>query len=180
MMTEEEWRDIEGYNGKYQVSNLGRVKSLNYRHTGEEKILKQYKDKDGYLSVILYKNNKIKKFLVHRLAATAFIDNPDCKPCIDHINTVKDDNRVDNLRWCTAKENVNNPISKKRRLDVVKFGKDNRNSKAVFQYSLDGKLIREWGCAMDAERELGFDQCNISRCCSGKRKTAYGYKWKYA
>lgn len=181
---EEEWKDIECYNGLYQVSNLGRVKSLNYKRTGKEKILKQCKSTKGYFHVSLYKNSEKKTLKVHKLVAAAFIHNPDGKPHIDHINTIKYDNRVCNLRWCTAKENMNNPISRKHfqvnAHFAGKIGKDNCNSKAVYQYSLDGKLIRKWDSMMDVQRELGFIAGNISKCCLGKIKTAYGYKWKYA
>ena len=180
----EEWKDIEGYEGLYMVSSLGRVKSLNYHRTSKERIMKLCKENHGYLHVMLCKNHKQKTLKVHRLVATAFIPNPDNKPCIDHINTVKDDNRVENLMWCTAKENVNNPISIKRLLEnsptAGKFGKDHFRSKPVYQYSLDGKLIRKWGSTMDVQRELGILQQNISRCCLGKRKTAYGFIWQYA
>ena len=183
-MIEEIWKDVDGYEGLYMISDIGRVKSLDYNHTGEEKILKLSKDKSGYLIVGLWKNGSRKWFKVHRLVATAFIDNPDNKPCIDHINTVRTDNRVENLRWCTAKENNNNPISRKRLFDnspvVGKIGKDNFNSKAVCQYNLDDKLIRKWDCIMDVERELGFSNSHISKCCLGKRKTAHGFVWKYA
>ena len=183
-MMEEEWRDIEGYKCLYQVSNMGKVKSLNYKRTCKEKILKTGKNKNGYLRVILCKNNKHKKFLVHRLVATAFIDNPENKPNIDHINTIKDDNRAENLRWCTQKENIYNPISRKRFLDnspiAGKFGKDHYRSKKLLQFTKEGVFIREWDCAMDVKRDLGFNNSHISACCSGKRKTAYNYKWKYA
>ena len=104
------WKDIEGYEGLYQVSNMGRVKSLDYKHTGKEKIMKLFKNKKGYLQINLSKNNEQKFFTVHRLVALAFIPNQLNKPFIDHINTVKDDNRADNLRWCTAKENAYSAI----------------------------------------------------------------------
>ena len=174
------WKDIVGYEGKYQVSNLGKVKSLDYRNTGKEKVIRQYKQKNGYLQVKLHKNSKQKNFKVHRLVATVFIPNPENKPCIDHLNTIRDDNRAENLKWCTAKENANNPISKKNSPTAGKFGKDHYKSKAVYQYSLDGKLIRVWGAIMDVKRELGFDQGSISKCCLGKLKTCYGFVWKYA
>lgn len=177
------WKDVEGYKGKYQVSNMGRVKSLNYLRTGKERILSPGKNGKGYLFVILWKNNKQKKLFVHRLVALAFIENPENKKQIDHINTIRTDNRVCNLRWCTAKENTNNPISRKRFLEnspTVRLGKDNCNSKTVFQYSLDGKLIRKFDSMMDVQRELWFDHRNISSCCRGKYKTAYGFVWKYA
>ena len=176
---EEVWKDIEGYEGLYMISDMGRVKSLNYGRTGEEKIIKPCKHKNGYLQVCLCKNSKHNKFLVHRLAATAFIPNPENKPCIDHINTIKNDNRVENLKWVTHKENMENPISKRNSPVYCKFGKDNLLSKAVFQYTLDGKLIHKWDAVRDVQRELGFKHSNISACCSGKYKTAYGYIWKY-
>lgn len=183
-MIEEIWKDIENYEGKYQVSTFGRVKSLNYNKTCKERIMKPDKDKGGYLRVVLCKNNRVKFFAVHRLVALAFIPNPENKPCIDHINTIRDDNRSENLMWCTYKENSNNPISRKRLLDnspvVGKFGKDNCCSKPVYQYSLEGKLIRKWDCVRDVERGLGFDPSNISKCCSGKIKTAYKFVWKHA
>ena len=176
----EEWRDVEGYEGLYMVSSLGMVKSLNYKRTGVEEILKQSKQKCGYLCVTLCKNHKHKKFLVHRLVACAFIDNPENKPCIDHINTIKDDNRLENLRWVTHKENMDNPISKKNSPVYCKFGKDNLLSKPVYQYSLDGKFIRKWGATRCVERDLGFHHSNISACCLGKLKTCGGFVWKYA
>lgn len=170
----EEWRDIEGYEGKYQVSSLGRVKSLNYNNTMEEKILKQGKC-DGYLKVVLCKNNKIKRFFVHRLVACAFIDNKDNKPQIDHINAIKDDNRAGNLRWVTNKENSNNPISISKH-----YGANNYKARKVLQFTKEGLFIREWGCTMDIKRDLGFSQSNISSCCLGKLKTSHGFIWQYA
>lgn len=109
----EEWRPINGYEGLYEVSNLGRIKSLNCNHTKKEGILKLYNDKDGYLMVKLSKDKNNRLFRVHRLVAEAFIPNPENKPCVDHINTIKNDNRVENLRWVTYKENSNNPLTKK-------------------------------------------------------------------
>ena len=107
-MEEEIWKPIKDFEGYYEVSNIGRVRSLNYKRTGKEKILKNIEDYKGYLEVGLTKNGKRKQFKVHRLVAEAFIPNPENKPCIDHINTVKSDNRVENLRWVTYKENSNN------------------------------------------------------------------------
>ena len=107
-MEEEIWKPIKEFEGYYEVSNMGRVRSLNYKRTGKKKILKNIEDYKGYLEVGLTKNGKRKQFKVHRLVAEAFIPNPENKPCIDHINTVKSDNRVENLRWVTYKENSNN------------------------------------------------------------------------
>lgn len=104
----EVWKDIQGYEGLYQVSNLGRVKSLR-----RSKIRKLYKDDKGYFRVTLKKKGKSKNFQIHRLVATAFIPNPENKPEVDHINTIRTDNRVQNLRWVTSSENSNNPLTKK-------------------------------------------------------------------
>ena len=113
-MEEEIWKPIKDYEGLYEVSNLGRVKSLNYRGTRKERILKNTERSNGYLAIGLIKNGKTKMFRVHRLVAEAFIPNPENKPCVDHINTIRDDNRVENLRWVTYKENNNNPLTKKK------------------------------------------------------------------
>jgi hypothetical protein len=98
------WRKIEEFKN-YEVSNLGNVRSLNYRRTGETKILKLGKDKNGYLYICLWENGKQYFKTVHRLVATAFISNPQGKPQINHINGDKENNRVSNLEWCTGKEN---------------------------------------------------------------------------
>ena len=104
-MEEEVWKPIKDYEGLYEVSNLGRVKTLNYRGTGKGKILKNIECSNGYLTIGLTKNGKRKLFTVHRLVAEAFIPNTEGKPCIDHINTIKNDNRVENLRWLSVSDN---------------------------------------------------------------------------
>ena len=106
----EEWRDIIGYEGLYQVSNLGRVKSLNYNHTGKEGILDTKPTSSGYVQVNLYKNNKRKTYLVHRLVAQSFIPNPLGLHEVNHIIDDfehRSDNRVENLEWCTKDYNIN-------------------------------------------------------------------------
>lgn len=171
----EVWKPIEDYND-YMVSNQGRVKSL---RLGKEKILKGGKINNRYLSVGLCKDGKQKTYLIHRLVAQAFIPNIDNKPYVDHINTNIYDNRVENLRWCTQKENCNNILTKIKHINSIKVGKLNTNSKEILQFSLDGDFIRKWDCIKDVERELNILQPSISYCCNGKRKTAYGYKWKH-
>ena len=168
----EEWRDIEGYNGKYQVSSLGRVKSLrdkygNYR----EKILKQGKNnKTGYLQVILCKEGNVKLYRVNRLVATAFIPNPSKFPCVNHKNEIKTDNCVSNLEWCTYSYNSNYGNCSKKIAE--------KQSKQVYQYSLDGELIKIWKSTQECARQ-GFGQGNISACCNGERKSHKGFKWSY-
>lgn len=110
-LANEEWRDVVGYEGKYQVSNLGRVRSLNYMRTGRVQILRHKISKYGYSIVTLIKGGKQKMYIVSRLVAIAFIPNPENKPCTDHIDTVRSNNRVTNLRWVTHSENVRNPIT---------------------------------------------------------------------
>jgi hypothetical protein len=107
------WKPIKDYEGLYEVSNLGRVKSLNYNRTKKEGMLKLFEDKDGYLMVNLSKDKITYQFKIHRLVAETFIPNPENKPCVDHINTIKNDNRVENLRWVSCKENSNNELTKK-------------------------------------------------------------------
>lgn len=170
----EQWKIIEDY-PDYMVSNFGRVKSLNYRNTGKEKIMTPNKlnNGKGYLRIELSKNCITKKFLVHRLVATAFIPNPENKPQIDHINTDRTDNRVENLRWVTNKENCNNPISKKH----YSNGNKGKTSKKIVQFTLDEKFIKQWDSINEIKNELGFN--NISACCMGKRNKSGNFKWYF-
>lgn len=120
------WKDIEGYEGLYQVSNEGRVKSLGNEASRKEKILKYGINRSGYKYVTLCKNNTSILKKVYRLVAETFIPNPEGKPCVDHINTIKTDDMVCNLRWCTQKENMNNEITKEN-CKKGKLGKPSNN-----------------------------------------------------
>ena len=161
------WKDVEEY-PNYQVSSEGRVKSLNYNHTGKEKILKSAKDKDGYLLICLWKEGKPKMFSVHRLVASAFIPNYDNLPQVNHINEDKTDNRVENLEWCDSKYNTN-------------YGTRNKKiSTPILQFTKQGEFIRIWESGTQAEKELGIDNSSISKCHKGKKKTCGGYRWYYA
>ena len=164
LMKNEEWRDVVGYEGLYQVSDQGRVKSFKWN---KERFLKPSMDKDGYLLVTLCTGGKPKTLKVHRLVCEAFHENPDNKPQVNHINEDKTDNRACNLEWCTCKQNVNHG------------SRNERVSKPVGQYSLDGKLIKLWPSTMEAERQAGFNHGNISQVANGKYKQAYGCIWKY-
>ena len=172
---EEIWKEIEGY-PNYQVSNMGRVKSLNYNRTGKEKIMKLRTDKGGYLSVNFHKDKKQTTNKVHRLVAEAFIPNPENKPCIDHINTVRTDNRVENIRWATYKENGNNPISKNNYSTSHK----GKNTKSVLQFTKEWELVKKWDSLREAELELGIKR--LYKYCGNKYgcKSAGGYIWQYA
>lgn len=182
---QEVWKDIPEYEGLYQVSNLGRVKSLlRYvlRRNGQttrvnETILKQTLDTDGYPIVGLCKNNR-KTQTVHRLVAKAFIPNPENKPCIDHIDGNRTNNNVDNLRWATVKENANNPISKKRyRNMAIKLKHYKSKQKAVLQIK-DGKIINEFESMREAERKTGISHAAISSVILNKSSQAGGFYWE--
>lgn len=215
--------DEEDYTGLYEVSNLGRVRSVK-----NNKILKSSKGKNGYLSVSLYKNSKGKTYQVHRLVAFAFIPNPENKPYIDHINTIKTKNEVWNLRWVTPSENSNNPLTReklegenhhmfgkhhteetKKKISETQKGENNpmygkhHNEEAKSKISKANKgrkcseehkkklkeagskkvICIEMGIVFDSMTEasevLNVSRCNISGCCTGKRKTAGGFHWKY-
>lgn len=169
----EEWKDIFGYEGLYQVSNYGNVKSLNYNHTGKEQILKPANRGDGYLFVALWKNGKQKVKLIHSLVATHFIPNDDLfKTQVNHKDENKANNNAGNLEWCDCTYNNNYGTR------LARFAKS--MSKQVNQYSLDGTFIKTWDSMNEIERQLGFYSTDICRCCKGKRKSAHGFIWKYA
>lgn len=174
-METEIWKKIEGYEN-YEVSNEGRVRSLNYHRSGEMKVLRLEKTKNGYLQVSLYKDEKPKRFKVHRLVATAFLTNSDNLPYINHKNEDKTDNRVENLEWCTIKYNN----SYGTRIQKVSVNNTNgKKSKPVLQFTKDGKFIREWPSLSEVQRVLGYATSNISKCCKDKHKSAYNFVWKY-
>ena len=174
-MIEEVWRDIDGYEGLYQVSSEGRVKSLKRKGRKNEYILKPVVTNCGYSQVGLRSGGKQKMFKVHRLVCQAFHENPDNKPQVNHINEIKTDNRASNLEWSTAKENMNHGTRNSRAGKAIAKA----NSKQTEQYTLDMELIKVWPSAREAERKTGFDQSTISKVARVKYKQAYGYIWKY-
>ena len=164
----EVWCPIKGYEGQYEVSDKGRVKSLKY---GKERMLIQVRDSGGYLVVNLYKNSEKKMYYVHRLVSQAFIPNQNNLPEVNHKDENKTNNYVQNLEWCTDKYNTNYGTRNQRVSEKL--------SKPVLQYTESGAFVREWKSMQDVQRNLNYGQCNISRCCNGILKTAYGYIWKY-
>ena len=175
------------YEGLYRVSNLGKILSLNYRNTGKPGLMNPRKRKDGYSEVQLSKNKERKNCYVHRLVAETFLPNPDNLPEVNHKDEDKTNNFVflnedgsvdkekSNLEWKTHKDNVNHGTRNER---ASKANTNGKCSKPVLQFTLDGEFIREWPSAMECERN-GFDQSNVSACCRGRIKSAYGYIWKH-
>lgn len=162
-MSEEIWKDIEGYEGLYQVSNLGRFKSV-FRYF---KILKCTKYKDGYVRVDLYKNGKVKRYLAHRLVAQTFIPNPQNKPQVNHIDENKENNCIENLEWCTRSENMNHgtamlrtAMSQGKPIICIETGTE--------YYSLS-----------ECARKMGLQVGHVCSVLKGKRKTTGGYTFKY-
>lgn len=180
----EEWKDVVGYEGIYQVSNYGNVKSL-ARKICHGKLCFISKEKSiklclrgGYKTMCLRKNNFKKMIGVHRLVAMAFIPNPENKPFVDHIDGDRTNNAVRNLRWCTSKENMNNEVTFPRNRDALQKAW-NKRSRRVYQYNLNGEFIQEWTNARQASKATGAIQQSIKYCCENKYRSANGFRWSY-
>lgn len=201
-MSEEVWKDIYifkndevyDYRNLYQISNKGQIKSL---HNGKEKILKQYTNNKGYYMIDLHKNGSVKKFTVHFLVASMFILNTENKEEIDHIDTNKSNNNVENLRWVTRQENLSNEVSKtkhkkamsnrmftdewKENIGKAVKGKNNPRAKKVAQYDLNGNLIKIWDYIKEVAIDLDISYWGLKETLNnGRKNNIYkGFIWKY-
>lgn len=187
-MQKEIWKDIPGYEGIYQASNLGKIKSIErwieredgYKNHILERIVKQHITRSdyGYYRVGLHKNGASKTFLVHRLIAATFLPNPDNYPQVNHKNEIITDNRVENLEWCSADYNVHYGTC------IERAGLSRRNrkdlSKPVSQYTKEGVFVATYPSSVEAYRQTGICYQTIWRVMNGRGKTAGGYIWKYA
>lgn len=184
------WKDIKGYEEYYQISNLGNVKTLTRTipfggeskmkgssYTLKEKPKKTPLDSDGYSIVGLCKDGIMKTLKVHRLVAQAFIPNLENKPQVNHINGVRNDNRVENIEWCTGSENIKHSFDFLNKKETAyKIGE--RNPIPVIQYSLSGNPIKEYSTRALAAKETKINQSDICKCANLKKKTAGGFLWK--
>lgn len=183
---EEIWKDIEGYEGLYQVSNLGNVRSLLF---GKTKTLKK-RFCCGYFRVVLYKNGSSKSCLIHRLMAQAFLPNPNNLKFVNHKDECKTNNFIyvndegcvdllkSNLEWCDFRYNCNygtrNERGSKARVNHPIL------SKPIDQYTMDGVFIKHWPSISEILRQLGFHNNCIIECCKGISKQSYGFIWRYS
>ena len=150
--------EIEGFEN-YEVSNLGKVRNIK-----SGRMLKPHLNHNGYLRLWLYENNKRKHLFLHKIIATAFIDNPGKKPQVNHIDENKLNNDLNNLEWCTVREN-NVHGTRTKRIAEKRF-------KKVIQLDLNDNVLNEFESMRQAERETGIEATSISACCNGKRKSA--------
>lgn len=175
------WKDVKGYEGLYQISNMGRLRSLDrvittkagWTQTKRGQIINiSCVQNSGYYATCLHKNGKSKTKLLHRLVAEAFCDKPDGCDYVNHKDENKLNNNYDNLEWCTAKYNNNYGTCSERGAETQRRG--------FYQMDMAGNVIRKWRGFKKIQRELGFQRKLIYLCCIGKRESYMGYKWAYA
>lgn len=169
------WGDIKGYEGLYQVSNYGEVRS--FLRCIDGYVMTPRANQYGRLSVVLYANGKGKNFLVHRLVALSFVPNPRNLNEINHKDGNPKNNHHSNLEWCTSSENTRHAFA--NGLIVHPIGADWYHARKVEQYDFNGVHVKSWGCILDAATALGLCPSTITKCCKGKINSSGGYLWKY-
>ena len=159
------YRDLIDYGNKYEISTYGNV-----RIKENKKVLKQYEHR-GYKYVGLYYDNKTHNIRVHRLVAKTFLKDFNNNCVVMHLDNNTKNNNINNLKCGTQKENIQQCCKENRKV---------YSNKRVKQYDLQGNFIKEWKSQTDVQKELGYMQNFISRCCNGHKKTAYGYRWEFS
>lgn len=184
----ETWKPVVGYEGLYEVSDLGNVRSLNWRNKAGARNLYLKPHNRGYYQVELASNGKKKMFMVHRLVAMAFIPNPLSLPQVNHKDENKRNNTVGNLEWCDNKYNAkysaalhperakNRTYSNTRKGTTYK----RRLTTPIYQCKMDGEIVKKWENSREIFVKTGMSDWSISECCRGNRKKAYGFKWRFA
>lgn len=176
------WKDIEGYEGMYQVSNMGRVRSLDRvkpnsgGQIAKGHILPQSDNGHGYRFVSLWKFNKGRRFYVHRLVASAFIPNPNNFPIINHKDENKSNNRYENLEWCTQKYNINYGNHMKRLKESYIA---NGNNRPIDVYDKNGAFLKTFDCSNEVCKELGVHRRGLYLVCQGVAKSYKDYRFAF-
>lgn len=177
---EELWRPIKGFEGRYEISNMGRVKSTPTIRVKNVKILKLTIEKNGYYRVTLSSTKNV-THLVHRLVSIAFLENPLILPQVNHKDLNKGNNAVSNLEWCTPSQNTShahsNRIITSAKYWKGKFNEDHNLSKPVHQYDLNNVFIKRWPSVREIIRSLKIHK--VEMACNGKRANVGGFIWKY-
>jgi hypothetical protein len=192
---EEVWKDIEGFEGLYEISSLGRIRTIphNVDHgkrtrVVSKRILKIGVKSNGYQHIKIYKDTKQYTYYIHRLVAMAFLSNPNGWSDVNHKNGIKSDNRVENLEWCSRSANqLHSSRVLKNKIGCYGKGHLSPHSIPIIQYTLNNEYIKEWASATEVQRELGIKESNIRKCLytlyhnplTKRQYTAGGFKWRY-